>query len=217
MPVSEKNCKEILMTCGQDLRAAQNTVLNRGMRDLHNEVGAWVGDQWTLAQDAVINRLVSDKAPNFTDVLDPRLIEWSNRVLADLRSDMQARLLEDLDHEILQPWAADKVAVLKLEAEATCAATVADFKATRLADYRENADHEAYEESRRHYTARLEYLRTKAIAVKTCRKTSRPANQPRALRPSCAFPELGRAPASVLAPAAAVLEPVPVLVFTTVA
>ena len=90
LPVSEKNWKEILMTCGHDLHAAQNTVLNRGMRDLHNQVDAWVGDQWALAQDAVINRLVSDKAPNFADILDPRLIEWSARVLADLRTDMQA-------------------------------------------------------------------------------------------------------------------------------
>jgi len=110
LPVSEKNWKEILMTCGQDLHVAQNTVLNRGMRELHNQVDTWVGDQWALAQDAVINRLVSDNAPNFADILDPHLIEWSTRVLADLRTDMQARLLEDLDHEILQPRAADKVA-----------------------------------------------------------------------------------------------------------
>lgn len=83
-----ENWKEVLMTCGKDLCAAQNTILNRGIRDLHKKVDNWIEEEEhrALAQDAVNNHHVSDNAPQFTDMPDPRLIECSKRVLADLRT-----------------------------------------------------------------------------------------------------------------------------------
>ena len=45
------------------------------------DIKAWLAGQWVTAQDVAITRLVSDHAPDITQLIsNPHVIEWSNHI-----------------------------------------------------------------------------------------------------------------------------------------
>jgi len=79
-------CKDdwdaVLSDCSGDITAAQTRIVDEAVDAARLHIQAWVAGERITAQDAAIQHLVSDHAPDISGLIsDPCLIEWSRRLL----------------------------------------------------------------------------------------------------------------------------------------
>jgi len=86
LPVSKDDWDAHLSECDGDITAARTRIVNEAVDAARPLVDAWVSGERISAQDAAINRLMSDHSPDISEVIsDPRLLEWSHRLLEAMK------------------------------------------------------------------------------------------------------------------------------------
>jgi len=96
LPCTAKDWDSHLITCSQNIQVARETTVNEGVRRTNAEIDDWLATRRFIAQDAVINRLVSEHAPSFDHLLsDPRVIEWATRLHQAMVLHFEQRSLDD--------------------------------------------------------------------------------------------------------------------------
>jgi len=81
LPMSEDDWEANVINCQRLIQATRDTVVNDGVRRTNLDIEAWLAGQRVTAQDAAITHLVSDHAPDITQLIsDPCVIKWSNRI-----------------------------------------------------------------------------------------------------------------------------------------
>jgi len=82
LPISKDDWDVYLSKCSGDITAACSLIVEEAIEAAHLHVQAWADGQRVFAQDAAIQCLASDHSPDISDLIsDPRLIEWSCRLL----------------------------------------------------------------------------------------------------------------------------------------
>ena len=114
LPVSAEQLTAVLMSCGQDLNAAQTTIINQKLRQTHLELDDWADNAKARTIDAVITGIISETDPssliNFTD---DRLSEWVSRTKNNLRDKARVAMTNETIIETLEPWASEAFADAK--------------------------------------------------------------------------------------------------------
>ena len=84
VPVTEEHLGSILLSCGQNIKAAHHTVINDKLRQLTEEMEEWVNSRRASIKDAFINSVVNDALPLFhkEHTNDPRLVKWASHMKA---------------------------------------------------------------------------------------------------------------------------------------
>jgi len=127
------------------IQAARETIINDEVRQAHALIEAWITGQCTAAYDAAINHLVSDHAPNLTQVIsDARVTEWSRHLLETMRHHFRESLVDKASQTLAQP--------LHDQLDAWCQQKVNEAKAN------------ATEEAQRMYNTSLQNLQALALA-----------------------------------------------------
>jgi len=86
LPTGKDDWDAILSNCSSDITAARTRIVDEAVAAARLHVQAWVDGERISAQDAAIQRLASDHSLDISDVIsDPRLIEWSRRLLEAMK------------------------------------------------------------------------------------------------------------------------------------
>ena len=86
LPVSKDDWDVYLSKCSDDITAARSLIVKEAVEAACLHVQAWADGQRVSAQDAAIQRLVSDHSPDISELIsNPRLIEWSGRLLEAMK------------------------------------------------------------------------------------------------------------------------------------
>jgi len=86
LPASKDAWDVYLSKCSGDITAACSLIVTEAVEAAHLHIQAWADGQRIIAQDAAIQRLATDHAPDISDLIsDPRLIEWSGRLLEAMK------------------------------------------------------------------------------------------------------------------------------------
>jgi len=86
LPVSKDDWDTHLSECDGDITAARTCIVNEAVDAARPLVDAWVSGERISAQDAAINRLMSNHSPDISEVIsDPCLLEWSHRLLEAMK------------------------------------------------------------------------------------------------------------------------------------
>jgi len=149
LPVSKDDWDAYLSECSGDIAAARTRIVNEAVDAARLLVDAWVSGERITAQDAAMNRLMSDHAPDISDLIsDPRLLEWSHR------------LLEVMKHHFTES--------LVTEASSTLPTHLSDrLDAERQAKL-DAAQSAARDEAKRLYYAELSRLQSGALEEASC-------------------------------------------------
>jgi len=101
LPVSKEDWDAILSDCSGDITAARTCIIDKAVAATCLHVQAWVDGERISAQDATIQRLTSDHSPDISDVIsDPRLIEWSGRLLEVMKHHFTETLVTEVSHTL---------------------------------------------------------------------------------------------------------------------
>ena len=86
LPVSKDDWDVYLSKCSGDITATCSLIVDEAVEAARLHVQAWADGQRVVAQDAAIQRLASDHSPDISELIsDPRLIEWSRRLLEAMK------------------------------------------------------------------------------------------------------------------------------------
>jgi len=86
LPVSKADWDVYLSKCSDDITAARSLIVEEAVEAARLHVQAWADGERVSAQDAAIQRLAADHSPDISDLIsDPRLIEWSRRLLKAMK------------------------------------------------------------------------------------------------------------------------------------
>jgi len=101
LPVSKADWDAILSDCSGDITAARTCIIDEAVAATRLHVQAWVDGERISAQDAVVQRLASDHSPDISDLIsDPRLIEWSRRLLEAMKHHFTETLVTEASHTL---------------------------------------------------------------------------------------------------------------------
>jgi len=144
LPVSKDDWDVYLSKCSSDITAACSLIVEEAVEAACFHVQAWADGERVAAQDAAIQRLVADHSPDISNLIsDPRLIEWSRR------------LLEVMKHHFTE--------TLVTEASSTLPTHLSDcLDAERQAKV-DAARQDAHAEAKRLYHAELTRLQSSAL------------------------------------------------------
>ena len=107
MPITETEWESVLLSCGQNIKAAHRTIINTKLCELTEEMEAWVSNTCDHIKDAFINSVVNDDIPNFHNehAHDAHLVEWASRMKAAVRQTALAYITNETILETIDPWA----------------------------------------------------------------------------------------------------------------
>ena len=101
LPVSKDDWDAYLTKCSGDITAACSLIVEEAVEETRLHVQAWAAGQRVSAQDAAIQRLAADRSPDISDLIsDPRLIEWSNRLLEAMKLHFTETLVTEASHTL---------------------------------------------------------------------------------------------------------------------
>ena len=101
LPVSKDDWDACLSVCSGDIAKARNHIVNEAVAAAHLHVQLWVDGERISAQAAAINSLASNHAPDISEVIsDPRLIEWSCRLLKVMKHHFTESLVTKATHTL---------------------------------------------------------------------------------------------------------------------
>jgi len=148
LPVGKEDWDAILSDCSGDITAARTRIIDKAVATTRLHVQAWVDGEHISAQDATIQCLASDHSPDISEVIsDPRLIEWSHRLLEAMKHHFMETLVTEASKTL--PMSLSN----RLDAE----------RQAKVDDARRNARKEA----RRLYHAELTCLQSGALQEAT--------------------------------------------------
>ena len=118
IPISEDNLGTILLSCGQNIKAAHCTVINDKLRQLTDEMDTWVSTCRAAIKDAFINSVVNDTLPLFHEehTNNPCLLEWASHMKTAIRQTALAYITNSAISEVIDPWAAEALEGAKAHA-----------------------------------------------------------------------------------------------------
>jgi len=118
VPITETEWESVLLSCGQNIKAAHRTVINSKLRQLSEEMETWVSNARDHIKDAFINCVVNDDIPNFHDehANDARLVEWVSRTKAAICQTALAYITNETILETIDPWASEALEGAKAHA-----------------------------------------------------------------------------------------------------
>ena len=86
LPCSEDDWVANLTSCSGSIEDAHKSIIQSAITETHALVEAWIAGQRVMAQDAAVTSLVSDHAPNISELCsDVRVAEWSRRILKAMK------------------------------------------------------------------------------------------------------------------------------------
>jgi len=110
LPVSKEDWDAYLSQCSGDITAACTRIVNEAVEAARPLVDAWVSGERISAQDAAINRLTSDHAPDISDIIsDPCLLEWSHCLLEVMKHHFTKSLVTEASSHPLPTHLADRL------------------------------------------------------------------------------------------------------------
>jgi len=101
LPICKDDWDTILLDCSGDITATCTHVVDEAVVAARLHIQAWVDGEHISAQDAAIQRLASDHSPDISKVIsDPRLIEWSCRLLKVMQHHFTETLVTGASHTL---------------------------------------------------------------------------------------------------------------------
>jgi len=101
LPASKEEWTVNLTKCSHQVEMARKVTVDRAIEQAHVFIQDWVNGERTTAQDAAINSLTSDHAPDISTLFsDPRLVEWSRRLLKVMKHHFTETLISDASHSL---------------------------------------------------------------------------------------------------------------------
>ena len=86
LPCSEDDWVANLTSCSGSVVEARKSIIQSAVTETHALVEAWIAGQRVMAQDAAVTSLVSDHAPDISNLCsDVRVAEWSRRILEAMK------------------------------------------------------------------------------------------------------------------------------------
>ena len=118
VPITETEWESVLLSCGQNIKAAHRTVINSKLHQLSEEMETWVSNVHDHIKDAFINCVVNDDIPNFHDehANDAHLVEWVSHTKAAIRQTALAYITNETILETIDPWASEALEGTKAHA-----------------------------------------------------------------------------------------------------
>jgi len=118
VPISETEWESVLLSCGQNIKAAHHTIINTKLREITEEMDTWVNNTCAHIKDAFINSVVNDDIPNFHNehASDACLVEWASRMKAAVCQTALAYITNDTILDIVDPWASEALEGAKAHA-----------------------------------------------------------------------------------------------------
>jgi len=161
VPISETEWESVLLSCGQNIKAAHRTIINTKLRELTQEMNTWVDNARAHIKDAFINSIVNDDIPNFHNehASDARLVEWATRMKAAVRQTALAYITNKTITDIVDPWASEALDGAKVHALEENKAFLLNF--TR--DQRAAAEASAISDANDFYNTTLTSLKAEAL------------------------------------------------------
>jgi len=161
VPINEAEWESVLLSCGQNIKAAHRTVINTKLCQLMVDMEAWVSDTRAHIKDAFINSVVNDDIPNFHDehAHDARLVEWASCMKAAVRQMALAYITHETITETINPWASEALQGAKVHALAENDTFLLNY----THDQRALAEAKAISDANDYYTTTLTALKAKAI------------------------------------------------------
>jgi len=106
LPASKEEWTVNLTECSHQVEMARKLTVDRAIEQAHTFIQDWVNRERSSAQDAAINSLTSDHAPDVSTLIsDPRLVEWSCHLLEVMKHHFTETLVSDASHTLPQPLA----------------------------------------------------------------------------------------------------------------
>jgi len=161
VPISEAEWESVLLSCGQNIKAAHRTIINTKLREITEEMDTWVNNARAHIKDAFINSVVNDDIPNFHNehANDARLVEWATRMKAAVRQTALAYITHETITDIIDPWASEALDGAKTLALEENKAFLLNF--TR--DQRAAAEASAISDANDFYNTTLASLKAEAL------------------------------------------------------
>jgi len=161
VPISKVKWESVLLSCGQNIKAAHHTIINTKLREVTEEMDTWVNNARAHIKDAFINSVVNDDIPNFHNehANDARLVEWAARMKAAVRQTVLAYITNDTILDIVDPWASEAL-------EGAKAHTIEEnktFLVNYTRDQRTIAEASAISDANDFYNSTLATLKAEAL------------------------------------------------------
>ena len=103
LPSSKDEWSANLSACSGAVEEARRTIVDQAIATAHLHIQSWVDSERLYAQDAAITSLTSDHAPEIgTLISDPRVVEWSRRLLEVMKHHFTETLVSDASHALPQ-------------------------------------------------------------------------------------------------------------------
>jgi len=129
LPVGKDNWDAILSNCSGDITATRTCVVDEAVDAACLHIQAWVDGERISAQDAAIQRLMSDHAPDISEVIsDPCLIEWSCRLLEAMKHHFTETLVTEASQILPTPLSDHLNAERQAKVDAACRDARAEAK-----------------------------------------------------------------------------------------
>ena len=109
IPITENELGSILLSCGQNIKAAHHTIINDKLCQLSDKMDTWVSTCHDAIKDAFINSVVNDTLPHFHDdhANEPRLLEWASHMKAAIQQTALSFITHQTITEVIDPWASE--------------------------------------------------------------------------------------------------------------
>ena len=160
-PIDKAGYESVLMSCQQNIHAAHRTIINQKLRDLTNEMDAWVDARRTQITDAFLEAVTSEDFSSLYDAVDrdPRLVGWANRTIANFTDISKRYMADEVMDNTVEP-----IIIERLDAARAKAITSAAEHLTNLTrDERKKAEESAIADANAFYTSTLATLKAEAL------------------------------------------------------
>jgi len=109
VPINKTEWESVLLSCGQNIKAAHCTIINTKLCQLMEDMETWVSNAHAHIKDAFINSVVNDDIPNFHDkhAHDARLVEWASCMKAAVHQTALTYITNKTILETVNPWASE--------------------------------------------------------------------------------------------------------------
>ena len=160
-PINKAGYESVLMSCQQNIHAAHRTIINQKLRDLTNEMDAWVDARRTQITDAFLEAVTSEDFSSLYDSVDrdPRLVDWANRTIANFTDISKRYMADEVMDNTVEP-----IIIERLDAARAKAITsAAEHLATLTRDERKKAEESAIADANAFYESTLATLKAEAL------------------------------------------------------
>jgi len=161
VPITKAEWESVLLSCGQNIKAAHHTIINTKLCQLTEEMETWVDTTRAHIKDAFINSVVNDDIPNFHNehANDARLVEWVSCTKAAVRQTVLAFITHETILETINPWASEALEGAKVHALAENEAFLLNYTCDQCA----LAEAKAISDANDYYTTTLTTLKAEAV------------------------------------------------------